>query len=98
MSEKIKYLFIQFSDGSVWKVPAHIIAKERAEYYAENDSDNTEYQKEFDYTMGDDHELTDWANGNMDWDEIEEFATHFETAEINKITEWTNAKKWIQED
>jgi len=55
--------------GFVWHVPAEVIAKSRATYYAENDKDTT-YDEEFEYTMGDDYELWDWFFGNMDWDDV----------------------------
>lgn len=59
--------------GFVWHVPAEVIAKNRATYYAENDKDAT-YDEEFNFTMGDDYELRDWFFNNMDWDDVKDAA------------------------
>ena len=95
MSEKM--LYVQFSDGTIWGIPARIIADIRAKYYAENDSENTEYQAEFDYTMSDDYEIKDWATGNMNWEDVKEHAKQFGGIEVDYDAEWMNAKRWIQD-
>jgi hypothetical protein len=62
--------FLSFDDdGYVWEVPAEVIAKNRATYYAERDKDTT-YDEEFKFTMGDDYELKDWFYNNMDWSDV----------------------------
>jgi hypothetical protein len=57
--------------GYVWEVPAEVIAKNRATYYAERDKDTT-YDEEFNFTMGDDFELRDWFFNNMDWSDVKD--------------------------
>lgn len=69
----MKFLRIEDS-GFVWDVPAEVIAKNRATYYAERDKD-TSYDEEFKYTMSSNYELRDWFFGNMDWDDVSEAAT-----------------------
>jgi hypothetical protein len=66
--------------GFVWEVPAEVIAKNRATYYAENDKDTT-YDAEFEFTMGDNYELRDWFFGNMDWDDVKDAAKLVKTPE-----------------
>lgn len=59
--------------GYVWEVPAEVIAKNRAMFYADRDKDTT-YDAEFEFAMGDDYELKDWFLGNMDWEDVEKEA------------------------
>jgi hypothetical protein len=62
--------FLRIDDGGfVWEVPAEVIAKNRATYYAENDKDTT-YKDEFEFTLGDNFELRDWFFNNMDWEDV----------------------------
>jgi len=95
-----KYLRVAMPDGSVWDVPAKIIADNRAKYYAEIDPDTT-YEGEFDFTMTDRYELKDWAANNMDWDEVEKYAT--KAADRRPMTAdefqegWVNGEKEIIE-
>lgn len=77
MAETLKYLEILFTDG-VYRVPAHIIARDRATYYAEYDTGATTgadfdevYQDEFTYSMSGDDELMDWVRNNMNWEDLE---------------------------
>ena len=63
-------LYIKVKDnGYSWIFPAHLVAKNRAEYYAKTDPDTT-YEKEFEYTMNDDFELKDWFLNNMNWEDV----------------------------
>lgn len=84
-------------DNSRWDVPCEVIAKNRAEFYASKGDD---YQEEFDYTMSSDFELRDWAAGNMNWDEVEQFAVK---ANVNDLVKpdyqegWVNGEKEIIE-
>jgi len=76
-----KYITIQFSNGDKFKIPAHIIATDRANYYAQKDverGDSDDYVKsftsEFEYTMNENSELKDWFYNNMDWVDVEAHA------------------------
>jgi hypothetical protein len=66
-------LRITMPDLSVWEVPAKIVAGNRAAYYDKRDPD-TDYEGEFDFAMGDEYTLTDWAAGNMNWEDVEQHA------------------------
>ena len=68
-----KMLRITMPDLSVWEVPAKVVASNRAHYYAERD-DDADFDGEFDFAMGDEYTLTDWAAGNMNWDDVEAHA------------------------
>jgi hypothetical protein len=94
---KMKYLRITMPDGSKWDVPCEVIAKNRASFYAEK---GDSYQEEFDYTMGIDFELRDWAADNMNWDEVEEFATKAPEEQQEPVDYqegWVNGEKEIIE-
>jgi len=77
-----KHLVIDMPDGSRWAVPAHVIAHNRADYYATgayggepgSDGYNKVYQEEFVYTIGDHGELTEWAANQMNWDDVKDRA------------------------
>jgi hypothetical protein len=60
-------------DGSRWAVAGEVIAHNRAKYYAEDDPDTT-YEAEFEHTLTDRYELTDWLGNNMNWDDVEPYA------------------------
>ena len=72
-----RYYVITMNDGSEWGVPAEIIAKNRADYYAEIDPETT-WREEYDAMMEwfdtKDYEFADWAKSNMDWDDVKDNA------------------------
>ncbi|MGH2574715.1 MAG: hypothetical protein ACRDFC_03335 [Ignavibacteria bacterium] len=63
-------------------IPVEIIAKERANYYAEHDSKdikdseerkaewNKVFNEEYKITLSDDYEIVDWAFNNMNWSDV----------------------------
>lgn len=58
------------SDRMTWHIPLEFVARHRAKYYAEKDTDTTE-KEEFDYVMEDDsQEGLDWFINNMDWSDV----------------------------
>ena len=73
-----KYIQIKFGNGERYIVPASVIAKSRADYYAINvdgyEENSSEWKSEYDYSLGDDGELMDWIQNNMDWVDLKEHA------------------------
>lgn len=63
---KVKKIFLKLDDGRIYSIPAHVIAHNRATYYAQKDKDTT-YQEEYDFAMRDSYELNDWLWNNMNW-------------------------------
>lgn len=70
-----------FSNGDKFKIPASVVATNRANYYANKDvergdSDNftKSFQAEFAFAMNEDYELKDWFYNNMFWRDVEEHA------------------------
>lgn len=104
-----KELIITFSDGSEWAIPAEIIAKQRASYYALHDIGGTitaeneaEYERiereETDHAMSDNYEITDWASNNMNWIDLEKHAVRIaEPKPADYASEYINADKRVKE-
>ena len=65
-----KFIHITTQNGYVYRVPAEVVADDRARYYAEKDEDPNVYKEEYDYTLESDFELSDWFSGNMNWEDV----------------------------
>lgn len=81
MSEK--YLHVTMPDGSVWAIPARVIAEDRARFYATEDTRKSRgpewekaYNAEVEFALSEDgaYQLLDWAGGDMDWGDVKEHA------------------------
>jgi hypothetical protein len=77
----MKRIHITFKNGETWQFPALYVARDRALYYAEQDTGETRgaeydrvYQEEYTYALGDDSELLDWLHNNMNWSDVQPFA------------------------
>lgn len=77
----MKVLEIKHEDGTVWHVDAAVVARDRAEYYAEHDTGETsgdEYEDvlgtELKFALNHERELRDWAANQMLWPELKEHA------------------------
>lgn len=85
---------MKFPNGAQFKFPADIVADDRAKYYAKQDKPNDPegarivYEQEFDYTMADPSELTDWLKNNMDWAHVSHAATEIESAPKPDYAHW----------
>lgn len=62
----VKKMFIELADGRTYSLPVHVIAADRAAYYAARDKD-TDYKDEYDFVMRDSSEAHDWLFNNMNW-------------------------------
>lgn len=98
-----KYLRVTMPDGSQWDVPAELIAKHRAAYYARLDTGKTEgekydqvYRMEFTYVA--DSELIDWSAGEINWDDVKDQAVKVADPPQPDFQEgWVNGPKKIVE-
>lgn len=80
--KQFKKVMIELEDGRLFSVNAQVVAKSRAEYYAQIDVKDDPslkfeevYDKEFAYSISSEDELVDWLENNMNWydlDPIEE--------------------------
>ncbi|MDL2236799.1 hypothetical protein LJC56_03070 [Christensenellaceae bacterium OttesenSCG-928-K19] len=88
---------VTMEDGSRWGVPAEIIAKHRAEYYASVDTDTT-YQNEYDLMLHwfdeGDYEFADWPKNNMNWSDVKERAVQMpnESKDVDWEEGWINGE------
>lgn len=64
-----KVIELHMESGRFYHVPLEQVAKHRAEYYAQKDTDTT-FEDEMDFVMTDDYEGIDWYQNNMDPDEV----------------------------
>lgn len=97
----MKWIKVVFSNGEVYKVPATIVAKDRANYYAKNTKDDAKevYEEELQNTLNDDFEIIDWAQNNMNWEEVAEHAVRFyDESKIDFHKEWISNELDIIED
>ena len=93
---------IAMPDGSKWEIPVWVIALNKAVYDSGrfDNSINRALEEEtlplFSSWKGD---IIDWAENNMDWDDVEYYAIEAKRADTNDFDEgWVNGKKEIIEN
>lgn len=86
-------LLVTMPDGSRWRVPADIIARDRAKYYAEHA--DTSMQEEYRSAMRNGNELIDWAESNMDWKDVEKHASMVRLPAVDYQEGWMNGEKTV---
>jgi hypothetical protein len=91
-------------DGSMWELSASIVADNRANYHLDNspepdiDAEFNTYDRIFFETISDEDLLIDWAEGNMTWDEISEFAVKVEDSyDMDYHEGWATGMKLLVE-
>lgn len=94
---KEKYLYVTMPDGVEWEIPVSVIAQNRAKYYADQEGDggNNEavYREEYEHTLKNDYEIIDWAENNMDWNDVEPHAKLSVTYDEDEYQEhWTKGR------
>lgn len=98
----MKYIYLTFEDQSVWRLPLEIVARNKAEYYHERDSQTTAgniYEDEYNFVMTDDFEGIDWMQNAMEWDEISDHLELVESAPVDdrRSLEFPNMDSEIKE-
>ena len=97
----MKALLVTMPDGSEWAVPLEVIAKDRAEHYA--DEFNGDVQRSLDEdTMplfeSSPYDVADWASGNMNWEDVESVAIEHTPAPPMDFQEgWVKGEKRVAE-
>ena len=103
----VKYLEVTMKNGEVWRVPASIIAMERAIYYIEHDIKSGDVKEEDrdealdqEYMNGyeDNYNITDWAGNNMNWSDIKDKAIRMPTPPLTDKQyeeDWQNGKRKV---
>ena len=91
-----KFLYIDFSDAT-YMVPVKIIADNYAKYWEKHPRGGT-HEEEYDrFIRGDEYEILDWANDNMDWSDVKAHAKKVEPPKYKTDynLEWLNSDKYI---
>ena len=93
-----KQIEITFSNGDVYSVPAEVVAKDRAEYYAERfEGEEGTYEEIVEREMqvvNDKWEILDWMSNQMNWEDVKEDTEYIENRmTVDKESEFVNADK-----
>ena len=92
----MKQIHITMPDGSIWAVPAEIVANHRADYYAKQNGE--EYRKEeYERTLSENGELLDWAENNMNWNDVAQAAFRVRPGRVDYQEGWVNGPKKVVE-
>jgi hypothetical protein len=84
---------ITMTDGSKWDVPAQAIADSRDDNYSDDREDTIGSIRKG--SLGK-YDLTDWAQSNMNFADVEEYAVRVEEPSITDVEEgWVNGAKEI---
>ena len=70
-------LRVKMPDGSVWEVPAEVIAVSRAEYYEEDhggDFMTSLNEDTIPFFKASPDKIAEWAEGDMNWEDVEDVA------------------------
>lgn len=95
-----KQIHVTMPDGSIWAVPAELVARHRAAYYAAKEGEASG-KREYAYALGmNDDVLVDWAENNMNWTDVAHAARLYMRAGSVDFQEgWLNgAKRVVQQD
>lgn len=95
-----KFLEVEMPDGSAWRVPAEVVAENRARYYAEKHPEDGGYEVEFEYAMKYLGSLKDWARNNMNWSDVASSATKVErpSPTVDYQEGWVNGQMRVVEE
>ncbi len=87
-------LRVTFSNGEIWDVPAQVVVDSRDEHYADEKEDTAQWIEDGSLS---DYEITDWASGNMNWDELEPYAKFVKQPPkaFDYEGDWGNAEKEV---
>jgi hypothetical protein len=87
-----KSYHVTMPDGRVWAVPLLTIALNRAQYYMQIDgvSLNESLNNDTIPMFEDPDEVADWAQNNMDWDDVKDVAKLVHSDEPDYQEGWVN--------
>lgn len=86
---------VQMEDLSLWDVPVQAIADNRDAFYAENKEDTIGSIRDGGLS---DAEIHDWAGNDMNWSDVQAFATQVPTIQEKRVDwedGWANGEKKI---
>ena len=97
------YLRVTMPDGSQYDVSFHLIAMDRAKYYADKEAKKGNQKdrdakiiEEYNFAVQQKDEVQDWAENNMNWDDVK---AHTKKVNDNKDVDfqegWVNGEKEV---
>lgn len=94
----MKVVRIEFSNHEVWDIPVLTIANHRAEHYKGefgDDLDRSLREDTLPLFQASDYEITDWATGNLNWDDVIGVAQKRPDAQydVDKVAEWASGER-----
>lgn len=99
---KQRFLHVTMTDGSVWEVPVSVIAQNREDSYramGENpDAEDLaeDLRASWFEEHADDYAITDWAENNMNWDDVADVVKRVQPPPAPEFQEsWVNGKKEV---
>ena len=98
MSNLKKKYVTTMPDGSKWGVPVTVIAADRANYYAKEfggDARKSLHEDTGPLFEADDFEIEDWAQNNMNWENVKDHAMCIEPAKCDFQEGWMNGEHEI---
>lgn len=97
MADSIKVLAIHMPDGAIMAVPVDVIARNRAEQYADEfggDVERSLAEDTLPLFESDTFAIEDWAANDMNWDELEPYAREIRTPKPpNYAAAWRMGRK-----
>jgi hypothetical protein len=99
----MKKIRVKFDNGEKWEIPLKFIAENRAKYYMgraeEKGEDDFNYEEEIEFVMNDDYEGIDWAENNMNWEDVKDVTKKVSEPNQDDLQEqWCNAEKEIVDE
>ena len=95
-----KYLLVEMSDFSVWRVPVQVIADSMTDYYVKQcgeDREKAKAETDLLFTENED-EIEYWASENMDWDEVKSHAVRVSNGNVDYRDSWINGIKCVTDN
>jgi hypothetical protein len=91
----MKYIICNTPKGQ-YKLPAHLVAEDRATYYAcdidGHEQGGKEWEEEVEYALDDSYECIDWLLNNTNWEEWTDQAVKLnDTVFVTDAAFWTNS-------
>ena len=92
----VKQIHITMPDRSIWAVPAEVVARHRADYFAKQHGEKYREQ-EYEHILSGNRYLIDWAENNMNWKDVCQAAFQVSPGKVDYQEGWVNGPKKVVE-
>ncbi len=92
----MKQIHVTMPDGSIWAVPSKIVARHRADYYARMEGEGCRTE-EYVSILANHEGLIDWAENEMNWDDVSRVAFQVSPGRVDYQQGWVNGPKRVVE-